>query len=129
MLAIGANPLCEEDKARAVISNVLVPVDFSKRCARAASFAIGLAHHFHAKVTLFHVEKPFEDDHYWTHETARWAKEQLASFLPESVRDPNVQRIIRMHPNIANGILRADLSKTREEIERLEREYHIPQRQ
>lgn len=106
MLAIDKYTVNEENEAGALISNVLVPVEFSKRCARAASFAVGLARHFQAKVTLLHVEKTFEDDLYWNFETARWAKEQLANFLPEHSRDSNVRRIVEMHPNIANGILR-----------------------
>jgi nucleotide-binding universal stress UspA family protein len=106
MLAIDKNTLSEENNVGALISNVLVPVDFSKRCARTASFAVDLARHFQAKVTLLNVEKPFEDDPFWNRETMRWAREQLASFLPEFARDPNVRRIVDMYPNIANGILR-----------------------
>lgn len=106
MLAIDKNTLSEEIDVGALISNVLVPVDFSKRCARAASFAVGLARHFHAKVTVLNVEKPFEDDPFWNRETMRWAREQLDSFLPEFARDPKVLRIVDMHPNISNGILR-----------------------
>ncbi len=93
-------------KVNSLISNILVPIDFSKRCAQAATFAVGLARQLDAKVTLLHVERPIEDDHYWNRETARWAKEELARILPEFSRDSNVQRVVSMHPSIANGILR-----------------------
>lgn len=106
MLAIDQNTLHSENAIGALISNILVPLDFSKRCVRAASFAIRLAHHFHAKVTLLHIERPFEDDPYWSLETARWAREQLANSLSKFAHDPNVRQIVRMHSNIANEILR-----------------------
>lgn len=63
MLAIDKNMLTEENEVSTLISNVLVPVDFSKRCARAASFALDLAHHFHAKVPVVEPEVLIKGDH------------------------------------------------------------------
>ncbi len=106
MLMIHEN---ESNRARAVaplISNILVPVNFSKRSTGAATFALRLARRFDAKITLLHVEKPVEGDTFWTVETARWAKEQMFSFPLESKRKAGVQRIVSLNPDIAGEILR-----------------------
>lgn len=106
MLMIHENETKEVIKAAPLISNILVPVNFSKRSARAASFALRLAHRFDAKVTLLHVEKPIEGDTYWTIETARWAKEQIAHLLFETKGRSDVQRIVSLNSDIAEEILR-----------------------
>ncbi len=106
MLMIHENETKEVIKAAPLISNILVPVYFSKRSARAASFALRLAHRFDAKVTLLHVEKPIEGDTYWTIETARWAKEQIAHLLFETKGRSDVQRIVSLNSDIAEEILR-----------------------
>lgn len=97
------NEVCE---VAPLMSNILVPVNFSKRSAGTANFALGLARHFHAKITLLHVERPVEGDTFWTIETAHWAKEQMANFLLESERKADVQRIVSLHSDIAGEILR-----------------------
>ena len=106
MLMIHENETKEVIRAAPLISNILVPVNFSKRSARAASFALKLAHRFDAKVTLLHVEKPIEGDTYWTIETARWAKEQIAHLLFETKGKSDVQRIVSLNSDIAEEILR-----------------------
>ena len=106
MLMIHENETKEVIKAAPLISNILVPVNFSKRSARAASFALRLAHRFDAKVTLLHVEKPIEGDTYWTIETAPWAKGQIAHLLFETKGRSDVQRIVSLNADIAEEILR-----------------------
>jgi nucleotide-binding universal stress UspA family protein len=93
-------------KAAPLISNILVPVNFSKRSTRAASFALRMARRFDAKITLLHVEKPIESDTFWTVETLRWAKEQMANLLLESKGKADVQRIVSLNSDIAEEILR-----------------------
>jgi nucleotide-binding universal stress UspA family protein len=61
-----------------------VPVDFSKRSTGAASFALGMARRFDAKITLLHVEKPIERDTFSTVETMHLTKEKMADLLLES---------------------------------------------
>lgn len=96
------------------LQRILVPIDFTRRCADTATFAVNLARRFRARVTLLHVEKFFAGDPYTT-EDVRWVRRQMASFLPQSTEDPNVWRTIHANPNIADEILstaieiRADL--------------------
>jgi len=104
MLMIHENETNEVSKAAPLISNILVPVNFSKRSTRAASFALRLARRFDAKITLLHVERPIEGDVYWTLETAWWAKEQIANLL-ESKGKADVQRIVSLNSDIAEEIL------------------------
>lgn len=106
MLATEKSVLRYESGNNKLISSILVPVDFSVRSAGAANFALSLAARFDAKVTLLHVEKPLEGDSFWTTEAARWAKEQMADFLPESRNYPDVTRIVSLHPDISDEILR-----------------------
>ena len=110
MLMIHENLTNEVSKAAPLISNILVPVNFSKRSTRAASFALRLARRFDAKITLLHVEKPIEGDTFWTIETARWAKEQMAHLLFESKGKADVQRIVSLNSDIAEEILRVAAS-------------------
>src|SRR6185312_12299982 len=100
MLMIHENETNEVSKAAPLISNILVPVNFSKRSARAASFALRLDRRFDAKITLLHVERPIEGDVYWTLETAWWAKEQIANLF-ESKGKADVQRIVSLNSDIA----------------------------
>ena len=58
MLMIQENEANETSKAAPLISNILVPVNFTKQGPRTASFALRLARRFDAKTTLLHVEKP-----------------------------------------------------------------------
>lgn len=115
MIATQRNTLHRGNESTTLVSKILVPVDFSTRCADAADFAVKLAQRFHAKVILLHVERFFGDGSYGTTEDARWLKEQMAKFLPKYVQDPNVWRTIHLNPEIADEILstaigiRADL--------------------
>ena len=106
MLMIHENETNEVRKASPLISNILVPVNFSKRSTGAASFALRMARRFDARVTLLHVEKPIEGDTFWTVETVRWAKEQMVNLLLESKGKADVQRIVSLHSDIAGEILR-----------------------
>ena len=110
MLMIHENEANEVSKAAPLMSKILVLVNFSKRSTRAASFALGLARRFDAKITLLHVEKPIEGDTFWTIETARWAKEQMAHLLFESKGKVDVQRIVSLNFDIAGEILRVAAS-------------------
>jgi hypothetical protein len=60
------------------------PRRFSKRSTGAASFALGMAPRFNAKITLLHVENPIERDTFSTVETMHWTKEKMANLLLES---------------------------------------------
>lgn len=92
------------NEANKLISSILVPTNFSKRSTDAATFALGLAQHFDATVTLLHVERPVEGDSFWTREAARWAKEQMAKFLPAARGDSRVRRIVGLHTDINEEI-------------------------
>lgn len=106
MLILHENETSEVNKAAPLITNILVPVNFSRRSSRAASFALRLARRFDAKITLLHVEKPIEGDAYWTVETVLWAKEKIAGLLLESKGKADVQRIVSLNSDIAEEILR-----------------------
>lgn len=105
MLMTEQNTLQGKDEALTKLSRILVPIDFSDRCADFASFAVSLARRFDTKVTLLHVEKSFEVDPYGTIEDVRQIKEQMISFLPQSVGDPNVRLTIHISPDVADEIL------------------------
>lgn len=106
MPAILEKILHQENEVAPLISHILVPVEFSRRSASAAGFAAELARRFHSKVTLLHIEKPVENDPFWTRVVTHWAEDQMAGFLPESAEDPDVRRIVRVHLDIAGEILR-----------------------
>ena len=106
MPALQENVLHQENEATPLISHILVPVDFSRRSTGTADFAIALAHRFHSRVTLLHVEKPVENDPFWTAEVTHWATERMADFLPGSADDPDVRRIVRAQVDVAGEILR-----------------------
>lgn len=106
MPVLQENVLHQENEVTPLISRILVPVDFSRRSAGAADFAIALAHRFHSRVTLLHIEKPVENDPFWTAEVTHWATDRMAGFLPESAEDPDVRRIVRAQSDIAGEILR-----------------------
>ena len=110
MLMIHENERNEVRKAAPLISNILVPVNFSKRSTGAASFALRMARRFDAKITLLHVEKPIEGDNFWTVQTVRWAKEQMDNILLESKGKADIQRIVSLHSDIADEILRVAAS-------------------
>lgn len=99
------NAFAGENEAVTKLSKILVPIEFSDRCADFAGFAVSFARRFHAKVTLLHVEKSFEVDPYGTIEDVRRIKEQMISFLPQSVGDPNVRLTIHVSPDVADEIL------------------------
>lgn len=105
MLMTEQNTLQGENEAVTKLSKILVPIDFSDRCADFASFAVHFARRFHAKVTLLHVEKSFEVDPYGTIEDVRRIKEQMISFLPKSAGDPNVRLTIHISPDVSDEIL------------------------
>ena len=105
MLMTEQNALVGENEAVTKLSKILVPIEFSDRCADFAGFAVSFARRFHAKVTLLHVEKSFEVDPYGTIEDVRRIKEQMISFLPQSVGDPNVRLTIHVSPDVADEIL------------------------
>lgn len=96
-------PRCTNE-ANKLISSILVPTNFSKRSADTAGFAVSLAQHFDAAVTLLHVERPIEGDSFWTREAARWAKEQMASFLPAARGDSRVSRLVALHADTKEEI-------------------------
>lgn len=96
-------PRCTSDVSR-LIAKILVPTNFSKRSADTANFALGLARHFDATVTLLHVERPIEGDSFWTREAARWAKEQMTKFLPSARGDSRVRRMVGLHTDIDGEI-------------------------
>jgi nucleotide-binding universal stress UspA family protein len=106
MLLIHENEKNEVRKAAPLISNILVPVNFSKRSTGAASFALRMARRFDAKITLLHVDKPIEGDNFWTVQIVRWAKEQMDNILLESKGKADIQRIVSLHSDIADEILR-----------------------
>lgn len=106
MLVVDENVLRQENEVAPLISHILVPVEFSRRSAAAARFAVELAHRFHSKVTLLHVEKPVENDPFWTAEVTHWAKDQMSEFLPGSAEDPALRRIVQVQVDIAGEILR-----------------------
>jgi nucleotide-binding universal stress UspA family protein len=95
-----------ETEVDPLVSNILVPVDFSERSAGAARFAVQFAHSVHARVTLFHVERPPEGDLFRMAEVARSVGQRMSAFLSESASNPSVQRIVRAHPDVAGTILR-----------------------
>jgi nucleotide-binding universal stress UspA family protein len=68
-------------KAAPLISNILVPVNFSKRSTGAVSFALRMARRFDAKITLLQVEKRIERYTFSTVDTIHWAKEKMANLL------------------------------------------------
>lgn len=105
MLMTEQNAFAGENEAVTKLSKILVPIEFSDRCADFAGFAVSFARRFHAKVTLLHVEKSFEVDPYGTIEDVRRIKEQMISFLPQSVGDPNVRLTIHVSPDVADEIL------------------------
>ena len=96
-------PETEDDP---LLSNILVPVDFSERSAGAARFAVQLARNTYARVTLLHVERPPEGNLFRMAEVRRSVEQRMAAFLPESAGNPSVQRIVRVHPDVAGTILR-----------------------
>lgn len=106
MLVVDENVLRQENEVAPLISHILVPVEFSRRSAGAARFAVELAHRFHSNVTLLHVEKPVENDPFWTAEVTHWAKDEMSDFLPESAEDPILRRIVQVQVDIAGEILR-----------------------
>ena len=106
MLVVDENVLRQENEVAPLISHILVPVEFSRRSAGAARFAVELAHRFHSKVTLLHVEKPVENDPFWTAEVTHWATNQMSDFLPETAEDPALRRIVQVQGDIAGEILR-----------------------
>lgn len=106
MPVIHEDVLVQENEVAPLISHILVPVEFSKRSTAAAKFAISLAHRFHSKVALLHVEKPVENDAFWTREVTHWAKDQMAGFLQESANDSDVRRLVDVQLDVAGEILR-----------------------
>lgn len=106
MLATHENTPRQKSSFAAPITNILVPVNFSKRSANAASFALSLARRFHYTVTLLHVEKPIEGELFWTLEAARRVKKQIADFPPQSAGDPSIQRMVSMHSDVSDEVLR-----------------------
>lgn len=106
MSALSQCVLHREAELDPLFSNILVPVGFSERSTSAARFAIHLAGSFHARVTLFHVERPPEGDLFRMAEVARQVEERMATFLPDFARDRNVARIVRVDPDVASAILR-----------------------
>lgn len=99
----GFGPETEVDP---IVSNILAPVDFSERSAAAARFAVQFAHSVHARVTLFHVERPPEGNLFRMPEIERSVEQRMSAFLSESARNPSLQRIVRVHPDVAGTILR-----------------------
>ena len=95
-----------ETKSDSIVSNILVPVDFSERSAGAARFAVQLARSAHARVTLLHVERPPEGNLFRMPEIERSVEQRMSAFLSESAIDSSVQRIVRVHPDVAGTILR-----------------------
>jgi nucleotide-binding universal stress UspA family protein len=89
-----------------IVSNILVPVDFSERSAGAARFAVQFAYSVHARVTLLHVERPPEGNLFRMAEVVRSLEQRMSAFLSESARNPSLQRIVRVHPDVAGTILR-----------------------
>lgn len=106
MSAISQCAFGPETEVEPLLSNILVPVDFSERSAGAARFAVELARNTHAWVTLLHVERPPEGNLFRMAEVARSVEQRMAAFLPESAGNPSVRRIVRVHPDVAGTILR-----------------------
>lgn len=103
--AISQSVLMQETKTDSLMSNILVPIDLSDRSADTARFALQFARSLKTRVTLLHIERPPEGDLFRIAEAARWVEERMAGFLPQSAHDPNVQRVVRVDPDIAGAIL------------------------
>lgn len=106
MLAVHDKVSYQESKPGTLMSNILVPVDFTGRSADIANSAVDLAHHFHSKVMLLHVERPVQGDAYWTAEAVHWAEQRMDEFMPELRTDPDVRRIVCSHSDVSAEILR-----------------------
>ena len=90
----------------AMISRILVPVEFSPRCQGAMRYAGALARHFHSEITVLHVVLPAASI-YGFSEAAAYSgapdlqaevvadrKARLSSFAAEEVQGLSVKRVV-----------------------------------
>lgn len=77
----------------AVPSKILIPIDFSDRCAQAATYAIPLAEHFRSGITFLHIS-PEHQASLDAQQTAD-LQTRLRDFLRSECDDLNIQRELR----------------------------------
>ncbi|MGA8593461.1 MAG: universal stress protein [Bryobacteraceae bacterium] len=79
----------------AIISKILIPIDFSERCLGAARFAIPLAERFHSEITLLHVAPAPGPDWNVNAEREERANRQLRDFLCAAFAHLDAKRVLR----------------------------------
>ncbi|MGA8593456.1 MAG: universal stress protein [Bryobacteraceae bacterium] len=75
------------------LSKILIPIDFSDRCAQAATYALALAEHFHSIITLLHISARHPAEANGQHIAE--AQAGLKDFLRGESNHVNVQRELR----------------------------------
>ena len=88
------------------LSNILLPLDFSEQGKAATRYAAALARHFHAQLTLLHVNEVYSRallapqefhgpiDTGWINALELERLREMESYQEADFRDLNVQRVV-----------------------------------